>query len=189
LSFFIHFFLNKKSFFRYEFLHSFNKKTMVCYQENDNIIPNRNQTRLEDVLFATRQEQPQQQRQEEEEDTDSMPELEWGSEHDVNPAEEDNVNDQNDNRQEHMWHYFAEQRNEEFYRRLEESASDYFRVYSFQLPDYIRRPNHLHQREQQEEEEEVIQEHHDDRVRYVNRRRPLLSNALYEHIGNNLFNN
>jgi hypothetical protein len=160
------------------------KKTMVCYQENDNMISNRNLTRLEDVLFATRQ-QNQQQRQEEE---DSMPELEWGSDHDVNPAEEDDdVNDQNDNRQEHMWHYFSEQRNEEFYRRLEEGASDFLTVSSFQLPDYIRRPNHLQQ--EQGEEEVVIQEHHEDRVRYVNRRRPLLSNALYEHIASNLFIN
>lgn len=159
------------------------KKTMVCYQENDNVIPNINLTRLEEALFATRQQNQQQ--REEEEDTDSMPDLEWGSDHDVNPAEDD-TNDQNDNRQEHTWHYVAEQQTEEFYRRLEEGASDFFTVSSFQLPDYIRRPNHV---QEEQEQEEVIQEHHEDRVRYVNRRRPSLSNSLYEHIANNLFIN
>jgi len=166
------------------------KKTMVCYQENDNIIPSRNLTRLEEeVLFATRQQNQQQ--REEEQDTDSMPDLEWGSDHDVNPAEDD-TNDQNDNRQQHTWYYFAYQRNEEFYRRLDEGASDFLTVSSFQLPDYIRFPNHVQgeqQEQEQEQEEEVIQEHHEDRVRYVNRRRPLLSNALYEHIASNLFIN
>ena len=156
---------------------------MVCYQENDNVISNRNLTRLEEVLIANTQQQQQQQR--EDDDTDSMPELEWGSDYDVNPAEDD-TNEQNDNRQEGMWHYIAEERNEEFYRRLEERASDFFTVSSFQLPDYIRRPNHG---QEEEEQEEVIQEHHEDRVRYVNRRRPLLSNALYENIANTLFLN
>lgn len=152
---------------------------MVCYQENDNVISNRNLTRLEEVLFANTQ---QQQQQREQDDTDSMPELEWGSDYDVNPAEDDT----NDNRQEDRWFYLAEERNEEFYRRLEETASDFFTVSSFQLPDYIRRPNHG---QDEEEQEEVIQEHHEDRVRYVNRRRPLLSNSLYENIANSLFLN
>ena len=157
---------------------------MVCYQENDNIISNRSLTRLEEVLFPTRQQNQQQNQQQraEEDTTDSMPDLEW--DYDVNPAE-DNTNEQNDNIQEHMWHYIAEEQNEEFYRRLEERPFDFFALSSFQLPNYISHPNH----QEEVQEEEVIEEHQEYRTRYVNRRRPLLSNALYENIANNLFLN
>lgn len=151
---------------------------MVCYQENDNIISDRSITRLEEMFNTTTQQQGA------EEDTDSMPGLEWGSDYDVNPAEEDTNNDTTEDR----WHYIAEEQNEEFYRRFgEEGYYDFFTVSSFELPDYIRRPTQA----QSEAVEADIEQHEEstERVQYVNRRRPFLSNTLYENISNNLFLN
>lgn len=103
---------------------------MVCYQENDN------NERREIIV-------PQQEEEKEEDDYDDLPELEWGDNPYVNPAEEEEEQEEND-RIERM-NYLMEQQTEEFYRRFGEE-SDFFP--DFQLPAYI--SNSAQQRPEEE---------------------------------------